>query len=1116
MSDANTRARQQRAEELFTEVREIAAPHREAAIDAGSDDPWVRAEVRSLLTFDSDASATLGVTREDSFDPEALIGVSVDGFTIRSVIGTGGMGAVFLADQHSPSRRVAIKVFAASITRSSALERFHHESEILARLDHPSIARVIAAGTLTARDSTEARPYFAMELVEDGKAITQWSTAKHRTVAQRIETFAVVCDAVGSGHHRGIVHLDLKPGNVLVGNDGCVHVIDYGIAQWTRASDDAGLSDAPASNAPRMGTPQYMSPEQFSRDTSALDSRCDVYALGLILYELLTHQLPYQTGGRALDSAARIVRESMPAQPHRVGATLPRGLDAVVLKALAKRPDDRYGTAFELADELRRWLADEPVLAAPATAVDSLRRFVRKNRTLTAAILIAALAIVGGGAASLRFALHASREAARANAAAARANLRAASASLALDEPADAMEHLRLVPTEERGWETRHLARRVMNFELFAAIGSEILTVTESAARNEVIAGITPGYIAIADRTLTRPLDVIDMRPHQSKRTGTILSIDASPDGDSIVAVNEEGTLLLIDRESKRVDHIASDRGWCAHLGSVLCAVGWDGAIELFDAATHQTRGSIAGIGSPTDVSFNSDGSVLLIGHGDGRIRCVDFDAKTHTLTERWCTGTRDGGTRAVAISPAASCVAVAWRNGLIARLDARSGATVSERDLPGGPVFDLAISPDEQTIAASSWTQTVRLVDRETLAIKSRLGGTLSHVWGIAFSEDASRLFGGLVIEEQKHDESSDVTYYVGAWLLDQADAILDTAIDHSPRLAVWDELSQRLTSIDHAGVIREIDVRARTVHTIGTIDVMVRGTVRCLARHDSMIALGLNDGQAVLMHQDASGTCREQWSVAQTNGPLSAIGFSPDGKVIAFGGAEDFSVGALNVIDGTTMWRAQRPEGHSNPGRRRAAKPVFLANGASVTYAVVGHEQSRPIFRTRDGVIIAHERDHPPLEADDALYRASTGDIYTLGITGMMLRDSSEGALTFSNVARNGGVMCADDSFRRLFVSARDGATRIIDSESMEELMRLDSPAGVPLAITFDNERDSLTVITTQGILRTWNGIVNYTPPTSSGPTEIERREALPYLAPPSASQDVASATKREAKPR
>ncbi len=1081
---------QRAVEELFDAVRVVDPILRDALIDSATDDPWIRAEVRSLLVFDVDATPTFDDASRPAvgFDPSALIGVQVDGFTIRSVIGSGGMGAVFAADQHSPSRRVALKVLATSTTRASILARFQRESQILARLDHPSIARVIAAGTLTSPAHDEVRPYFVMELVEDGRAITSWAKDSRPSLAQLVETFTVACDAVGSGHRRGIVHLDLKPSNLLVGGDARLHVIDYGIAKSLDAID--GLSDANARSEPLtidarlIGTPQYMSPEQFAADPSRIDSRSDVYSLGLILYELLTQQLPYSTRGHSLVSMARIVAESPPIQPLQLNSTLPSGLNAIVLKALEKNPDERYGTASELADELRRWLHDEPILATAPSTFDLIGRLIRKNRVATAAIAAGTLAIVTATAASVIFAMHASREAERAIAQTARGNIRAASTSLALGEPADALMSLAQAPPSTRGWETRHLRQRVANFELFTAVGAEIFCFVESPATHELIAGVTGGYVQISDLDRVRPSEVIDLRLFGGLPT-TVVSLGVSSDGATILVTNSLGVLIHINRAAGMINAVGNGYSACACLKSLIAGVRHDGSVDFIDLATNTVVSSLPGIGVLTDASFTRDGRVALISFHDGRLRCVDLDSEARTLKERWSTTARAAGTRAVAISPAGSLAVVAWRDGCIARIDPRTGGTLYERDLPGGSVFDVAISPDERTIAASSWTRTVRLVESESLTVRTRLGGTSAHVWGITFSHDSSRLFGRITIEEQNADGSLVLTDFAGAWRLQEIEAILDSDTLHFPACATWDSLSRTFTTADRDGVLREISPVDGSVKVIGRLDV-IAGVARSIARRGDEIVVGHGGGATTLLAMNAQGLCQHRWRAEPIGGAITTIAFSPDGTLVAIGDDEN-QVALLDMSDGATHWRAALPLGLALADRRRVTKPLFLDDGALLTFANVDSLSTRPIFRVSDGEPLTHIATRTPCEADDALVHPD-GSISYLGITGSLKRETRDGIETQSLPARNGGVICANSEFTRFFIAARDGSARVVDVDSAEELMRLEAPAGLPLAVAFDETLDALAVIASRGIMRVWRGMPNYSLPPSSHPTAID----------------------------
>jgi len=334
-------------------------------------------------------------------------------FKILQQIGEGGFGSVFEAEQEHPvKRRVALKVIKLGMDTREVIARFEAERQALALMDHPHIARVLDAG---ATDS--GRPYFVMELVK-GEPITSYC-GKHRlSIVRRLELFDQVCAAVQHAHTKGIIHRDLKPNNVLVSTQDdqpFAKVIDFGIAKATsgRLTDKTLYTEQQL----MMGTPLYMSPEQ-AEGSADIDTRTDIYALGVILYELLTDTTPIESHSlRAAGYAEvqRIIREVEPPRPSarlsQAKATLPgvatrratephklarmiRGeLDWIVMKAIEKERARRYETASGLAMDVRRYLAGEPVLAAPPSVSYRLRKFVRRNKGAVAAGSLVAAAL---------------------------------------------------------------------------------------------------------------------------------------------------------------------------------------------------------------------------------------------------------------------------------------------------------------------------------------------------------------------------------------------------------------------------------------------------------------------------------------------------------------------------------------------------------------------------------------------------------------------------------------------------------------------------------------------------------------------------------------------------
>jgi serine/threonine protein kinase len=343
-------------------------------------------------------------------------GTRLGPYKLLQQLGQGGMGAVWVAEQHEPvQRRVALKVIKPGLDSARVLARFEQERQALSLMDHPHIARILDAGATAA-----GRPFFVMELVK-GVPITQFCDRERLTLRQRLELFVPVCQAVQHAHTKGILHRDLKPSNVLVAlYDGKAvpKVIDFGLAKalHQHLTEQTVYTEV----GQVVGTLEYMAPEQAECNNLDIDTRADVYSLGVLLYELLTGGPPFpaqQLRGVAFPEALRILREVEPPKPSTrlsSSAQLPaiaaqrqqepaklaklvRGeLDWIVMKCLEKERGPRYETANGLAMDVQRYLADEPVLAGPPSARYRLRKFLRKYRGPVAAAAVVALLLVAG------------------------------------------------------------------------------------------------------------------------------------------------------------------------------------------------------------------------------------------------------------------------------------------------------------------------------------------------------------------------------------------------------------------------------------------------------------------------------------------------------------------------------------------------------------------------------------------------------------------------------------------------------------------------------------------------------------------------------------------------
>lgn len=328
-------------------------------------------------------------------------------YHVRGVLASGGMGVVYRAVQDQPRRTVAVKVMKHGITSRAAMRRFEYESQILARLRHPGIAQVFEAGTYD--DGTGGVPYFAMEYIPNAKPITQYAGDRKLGTRDRLKLFCAVCDAVHHGHQKGIIHRDLKPDNILVDSRGEVKIIDFGVARGT--DSDLAVTTLQTDVGQLVGTLQYMCPEQCEAEPEAIDARSDVYSLGVVLYELISGQLPYTVSRKRIFDCTQVIREQPPTKLSTIDRTLRGDVETIVLKALEKDRNRRYRGAAELAEDIRHYLDGDAIRARPPSAVYQARLFVRRHKAPVGAL--AAILIISIAASGLILRSH--RQAAKAN-----------------------------------------------------------------------------------------------------------------------------------------------------------------------------------------------------------------------------------------------------------------------------------------------------------------------------------------------------------------------------------------------------------------------------------------------------------------------------------------------------------------------------------------------------------------------------------------------------------------------------------------------------------------------------------------------------------------------------
>lgn len=307
--------------------------------------------------------------------PDGSSGSRIGRYRIAAPIGIGGMGTVYRAHDAQTNREVALKLIRPELLSPESRRRFAHETRVLGRLQHPGIAQIYEAGEADTDHGT--LPYFAMELVE-GNSIHEFADVAPLSTQARLELFLLVCEAVEHAHQKGVIHRDLKPANIIVDASGRPRILDFGIARLT--DSDVQVTTMQTDIGKLIGTIPYMSPEQAGGNPDDVDTRSDVYALGVILYRLLAGRLPYTLDNLPIPDAVRVVRETDPTPLSSINRIFRGDLETIVAKALAKEKDRRYQTVTALASDIRRYLNNEPIEARPTSVAYQLRKLARRNR----------------------------------------------------------------------------------------------------------------------------------------------------------------------------------------------------------------------------------------------------------------------------------------------------------------------------------------------------------------------------------------------------------------------------------------------------------------------------------------------------------------------------------------------------------------------------------------------------------------------------------------------------------------------------------------------------------------------------------------------------------------
>jgi WD40 repeat protein/serine/threonine protein kinase len=755
-------------------------------------DAELRQRVETLLRAHDAPGSFLGSAATDpvaTVDEQPLRegpGTMIGAYKLLEQIGEGGFGVVFMAEQQQPVRRkVALKVLKPGMDSALVIARFEAERQALALMDHPNIAKVHDGGS-----TPSSRPYFVMELVK-GVPITELCDQNHLTPRERLELFIPVCLATQHAHQKGIIHRDLKPSNVLVmmhDTTPVPKIIDFGVAKALGQE----LTDKTLFTgfAQMIGTPLYMSPEQAGLSDLDIDTRSDIYALGVLLYELLTGSTPFSKKRfkqAAYDEIRRIIREEEPPRPStRLSESkdalpsisaqrrmeparltkLVRGeLDWIVMKALEKDRTRRYESASALAADVQRYLHDEPVQACPPSAWYRFRKFARRNKAgvVTATSLaLGGLLAIGGLVSALLVQASSSAEVraeqkqtqgaldrerrtndslvlslSREQHASYLRSIALADRELAINNVGRAEELLDGCPLRLRGWEWDYLKRRPCGPLTLTVPGAAVWGVAFSPEGKHLAAtGVLLPGVTVWDRATGKQV-------RRLAGTGRAERLAYSPDGKHLVAAGVDGRVRVWDvTAAKEVRALQGHEGCVVSVayspdGKLLASASWDRTVILWDALTWQQlrvlRGHTKGVHG---IAFAPDGSRLASASSDGTVRVWEVKTGRELHTLRGHAGpvmnvafARDG------------LLASAGFDGTVKLWNATAGRYLDTLRADIALLFAVAVSPDGKRLATGGLERSVHVWDLEARQEVLTLRGHGDIVSDLAFSPDGHQL---------------------------------------------------------------------------------------------------------------------------------------------------------------------------------------------------------------------------------------------------------------------------------------------------------------------------------------------------------------------------------------
>jgi WD40 repeat protein/serine/threonine protein kinase len=1007
---------------------------------------------------------------------------NVPGYDILDELGRGGMGVVYKARQKSLNRIVALKmILTGAHAGPQDLARFRSEAEAVAQFQHPHIVQVYEIG------EQDGRPFFSLEFV-DGGSLAQRLTGVPLPARQAAGLVEILARAVGCAHQHGIVHRDLKPANVLLTADGTPKITDFGLAK--RLDSQVGQTKTGAI----MGTPSYMAPEQARGKTREIGPTADIYALGSILYEMLTGRPPFR-GETPLETILQVTSNE-PVPPTRLHSKVPRDLETICLKCLQKEPRKRYPSGDELANDARRFLDNEPILARPISRWERVLRWARRRPAAAALIgvsLLATLLLVAALTIS-NVLIHAKQ-------------LETDGALHALQEAHEKLADQQRQTEAAFEREKNALAERTraLDKEKQSAYFHRIdLAAREWLANNvgraEELLELCPPELRRWEWYYLKRLCRADLLSlHVPSDAATAVAI--SPDGGRLAVVGSRSVQPGGAREEIKVWNAVTGQELCAitsHRGATTAAFSHDGqllasagrdredpVVRVWDAATGKPRHTLSGHnGAVLALAFSPDGKHLASAGWDATVRV--WDLATGNETHSFKDHTRE--VLAVAFSPDGRQVASAGEDRTVRVWDRTTGKALL---LPGhqDAVLAVAFSPDGTRLASASWDKSVKVWDLASGQEVLTTRGFLPAFKCLAFSPDGQRL---AAAGEEKAVKVWDAATGQELFIFRGHDATVTgvafsrdgrrlASVSEDGTVKVWDATaSQELRSLaGHTGDVHSVAFRpdgrllasASRDKTVKLRDARTGEEVHVLRGHsDEVTGLAFSrDGKclasASLDHTvriwDVAGG-RELFVLSGHGCRVYGVSFSPNGKRVASASEG----GMVKVWDATTGQEIHTFREH----RRTVGCVAFSQDGQSIASA--GEDNAIKVWDAATGLVTAVLTGHADRVwslafSPDGRSLASASHDRTVKVWDLA---TGEEALTLKGHSGevNGVAFSADG--RRLASASDDRTVKLWEVLTGQEVLTLRGHAAEVTSVAFSPDDQLLAAAGRDGTVKVW----------------------------------------------